>query len=151
MRRLLASTGRRIRRIFWTGVVRRRAASVGAALRVNGRSRVTPQTILGNNVNFNGLVIAGCGVVQIGNNFHSGEECVILSEIHDYNGDALPYDHNRIPRPVTIGDNVWLGRRVMVLGGVTIGDGAIIQAGSVVVSDIPRLSIAGGDPAKVFA
>jgi acetyltransferase-like isoleucine patch superfamily enzyme len=38
----------------------------------------------------------------------------------------------------------------MVLGGVTIGEGAIIQAGSVVVSDIPSLAIAGGHPARVF-
>ena len=41
--------------------------------------------------------------------------------------------------------------RVIVLGGVTIGEGAIIQAGSVVVNDIPKYAIAGGHPAKVFA
>ncbi|WP_242984146.1 hypothetical protein [Clostridium putrefaciens] len=38
----------------------------------------------------------------------------------------------------------------MVLSGITIGEGAIIQAGSVVVKDIPKCSIAGGSPAKVF-
>jgi acetyltransferase-like isoleucine patch superfamily enzyme len=45
---------------------------------------------------------------------------------------------------------VWLGSRVTILGGVTIGEGAIIQAGAVVVSDIPKYAIAGGNPAKVF-
>ena len=40
--------------------------------------------------------------------------------------------------------------RVLILGGVTIGEGAIIQAGSVVVNDIPDFKIAGGNPAKVF-
>jgi len=49
-----------------------------------------------------------------------------------------------------IEDNVWLGHRVIILGGVTIGEGAIIQAGSVVVKDIPKYAIAGGHPAKVF-
>ena len=43
-----------------------------------------------------------------------------------------------------------MGARVIVLGGVTIGEGAIIQAGSVVVKDIPKYGIAGGHPAKEF-
>jgi acetyltransferase-like isoleucine patch superfamily enzyme len=106
--------------------------------------------MLGSNVHFNGMLIFGVGSVRIGSNFHSGAECVIISEIHNYEGDALPYDTNRIPRDVEIGDNVWLGYRVMVLGGVTIGEGAIIQAGSVVVRSIPRYAIAGGHPATVF-
>ena len=49
-----------------------------------------------------------------------------------------------------IEDNVWLGQNVTILQGIKIGEGAIIQAGSVVVSDIPSCSIAGGHPAKVF-
>jgi acetyltransferase-like isoleucine patch superfamily enzyme len=111
---------------------------------------VSRTTRIGNNVHFNGMLIMGVGEVTIGDNFHSGAECVIISEIHDYEGGALPYDATRIPRPVHIGDNVWLGYRVMVLGGVTIGDGAIIQAGSVVVRSIPPHAIAGGHPANVF-
>ena len=95
--------------------------------------------------------IMGVGTVTIGDNFHSGAECVVIAEIHDYHGTALPYDAKRIPKDVHIGDNVWLGYRVMVLGGVTIGEGAIVQAGSVVVRSIPPLAIAGGDPAEVFA
>ncbi|MCQ2964441.1 MAG: acyltransferase, partial [archaeon] len=59
-------------------------------------------------------------------------------------------DKTVISKEVVIEDNVWLGNRVIVLPGVTIGEGAIIQAGSVVVSDIPKCAIAGGHPAKVF-
>jgi acetyltransferase-like isoleucine patch superfamily enzyme len=55
-----------------------------------------------------------------------------------------------IVKDVVIEDNVWLGNNVIVLPGVTIGEGAVIQAGSVVVKDIPALSVAGGHPAKVF-
>ena len=51
---------------------------------------------------------------------------------------------------MTIGDNVWLGNNVIILGGVTIGEGAIIQAGSVVCMDVPACAIAGGHPAKPF-
>jgi acetyltransferase-like isoleucine patch superfamily enzyme len=145
-RRLL----RPLRRRYYTWRVRHQAASAGEGLRVNGPSSVSRTTRIGNNVHFNGMRISGVGEVTIGDNFHSGAECVIFSEVHDYEGEALPYDATRIPRPVQIGDNVWLGQRVMVLGGVTIGDGAIIQAGSVVVRSIPPYAIAGGHPATVF-
>jgi acetyltransferase-like isoleucine patch superfamily enzyme len=65
-------------------------------------------------------------------------------------GDAIPYGNTYIREPITIEDNVWLGARVIVLGGVKIGEGAIIQAGSVVTEDVPACAIAGGHPAKVF-
>lgn len=51
--------------------------------------------------------------------------------------------------PIRIGDDVWIGRRAMVLKGVTIGDGAIIAAGAVVTKDVPAYSIAAGNPARV--
>lgn len=65
-------------------------------------------------------------------------------------GKSIPYDETTIDGDVVIEDNVWLGQNVTILQGVKIGEGAIIQAGSVVVSDIPSCSIAGGHPAKVF-
>ena len=52
-------------------------------------------------------------------------------------------------KPIIIGNNVWLGFDVVVLKGVTIGDGAIIGAKSVVTRDIPAWSIAAGNPAQV--
>lgn len=137
-------------RSYHTWRVRRQAASCGDGLRVNGASSVSRTTHLGRNVHLNGMLIMGVGTVTIGDNFHSGAECVVISEIHNYEGDALPYDATRIPKEVHIGANVWLGYRVMVLGGVSIGEGAIIQAGSVVVRSIPPYAIAGGHPAAVF-
>jgi acetyltransferase-like isoleucine patch superfamily enzyme len=71
--------------------------------------------------------------------------------VHNYDrGNAIPYDDSYEFKPIHIGENVWLGSRVIVLGGVRIEEGAIIQAGSCVVSDIPRCAIAGGHPARVF-
>jgi acetyltransferase-like isoleucine patch superfamily enzyme len=135
----------------YTYKVKRTAKSVGNNLKVNFKSNVSRNTILGNNVNFNGMSISGGGEVKIGNNFHSGTECLMITQIHNYDhGNKIPYDNTYIYKNVLIKDNVWLGSRVVILGGVTIGEGAIIQAGSVVVSDIPDYAIAGGHPAKVF-
>ena len=75
---------------------------------------------------------------------------MILTSNHDYEGEEIPYDSMDIVKDVRIGDFVWIGNRVIILPGVTIGEGAIIQAGAVVVSDIPACAIAGGNPAKVF-
>lgn len=131
--------------------VRRVAKSYGNNLKVNGDSYVTPNTTLGDNVNFNGMKIQGFGNIIIGDNFHSGIECMIITSIHNYDkGNAIPYDDTIISKDVVIEDNVWLGNRVTILPGVKIGEGAIIQAGSVVVRDIPKYAIAGGHPAEVF-
>lgn len=137
--------------IIYKILVKMRAKSVGKDLHVNGYSLVSKTTSLGENVNFNGIRISGAGNVIIGSNFHSGKGCLILSQNHNYDfGKAIPYDDSYIKKDVIIGDNVWIGDRVIILGGVTIGEGAIIQAGSVVSCSIPALSIAGGNPAKVF-
>jgi len=52
--------------------------------------------------------------------------------------------------PVTIGNNVWIGERAIVLKGVTIGDNAVIAAGSVVTKDVPENTVVGGNPARVL-
>ena len=131
--------------------VKKIAAKCGDDLKVNNLAHVTPNTFLGDNVNFNGMKIQGKGKVAIGNNFHSGIDCMIITDIHNYDeGVAIPYDKTIISKDVAIEDNVWLGNKVMILPGVTIKEGAIIQAGSVVVNDIEKYAIAGGHPAKVF-
>lgn len=136
---------------FYTLKVQRQARSYQSPLFINGRSSITKTTVLGSNVHFNGMVISGCGTVTIGDNFHSGTECQMIAQNHNYNGTKLPYDETYICKDINIEDNVWLGNRVIVLGGVTIGEGAIIQAGSVVVSDIAKYAIAGGHPCRPFA
>ena len=129
---------------------KRVAKSYGNGFKVNGESYVTPKTTLGNNVNFNGMKIQGSGNVTIGNNFHSGIECMIITSIHNYdNGKAIPYDDTIISKDVTIEDNVWLGNRVIILPGVTIGEGAVVGAGSVVTKDVPAWTVVAGNPAKV--
>ena len=53
-------------------------------------------------------------------------------------------------RPITIGDDVWIGSRVIILGGVNVGNGAVIGAGSVVTHDVPPYSVVGGNPARII-
>lgn len=138
--------------LIFTFIVRMKCKQSGVKLKVNGFSTVSKNTILGSNVNFNGMEILGGGLVTIGDNFHSGKDCLMISQNHNFNqGSKIPYDNTYILKDILIEDNVWFGDRVIVLGGVIIGEGAIIQAGSVVVKDVPRYAIAGGHPAKVFA
>jgi acetyltransferase-like isoleucine patch superfamily enzyme len=148
--KIYISMTKKYRQKKYTYKVMRVAKEYGSHLKVNGKSRVTCNTVLGENVNFNGMQIVGQGNVEIGNNFHSGTGCQMITQFHNYEGEEIPYDSTYIYRDIKIGDNVWLGNRVIILGGVTIGEGVIIQAGSVVVSDIPDCGIAGGHPAQVF-
>ena len=125
---------RRIHRTFnkkyYTWLAKKTVARYTPPLRVHGRTKLTRNTYLGKNVNFNGTAIQGNGRVTIGDNFHSGEEVLFLTQIHNYDsGDAIPYDHTVIVKDITIEDNVWLGTRVTILGGVTIGDALRGQIG----------------------
>jgi chloramphenicol O-acetyltransferase type B len=142
---------KRLRKKFYTWRARRHLGSANGPFVANGKTSLTRTTFLGSNVHFNGMEITGAGTVTIGDNFHSGPDCLLITSFHNYDsGNAIPYDHTNINKPIWIGDNVWLGSRVLILGGVKIGEGAIIQAGAVVVKSIPALAIAGGNPAMVF-
>lgn len=142
---------RRLIRLFREYRARRIVESYKGGIFIGGKTSLTSKTVLGSNVNFNGMKIRGHGRVVFGDNFHSGEECLIITSNHNFDhGEAIPYDNTSVDKDVVIGDNVWFGSRVLVLGGVTIGEGAIIQAGAVVVKDIPPLAIVGGSPAAVF-
>lgn len=141
----------RVQKYYYTKKAIRKIIYYKQVPNVNFNSSFNNNTYLGENCHFNGMEISGCGQVVIGDNFHSAAGCMMLTQNHNINGDALPYDNTYICKNINIGDNVWLGSKVIVLGGVTIGEGAVIQAGSVVVSDIPPLAIAGGHPAVVFS
>ena len=91
------------------------------------------------------------GGVSIGRYFHPARGLTIFSSNHNYRtATKIPYDENDILLPVVIRDFVWCGTNVTILPGVTIGEGAIIGAGSVVVKNVPPLAIVGGAPARVI-
>lgn len=106
---------------------------------------------VGHNCSFNGMTISGYGSVKIGNYFHSGTNVKIMLGSHDYDHDEkIPYGNMHTNREVVIDDYVWIGSDVIISGNVHVGEGAIIAIGSVVVKDVPRCAIVGGNPAKVF-
>lgn len=141
---------RKVKTIYYTTKAKLVVKEYGTRLLVNGKCQFTRQTCIGNFCNFNGLIISGAGKVTIGDYFHSGKECLIVNQNHNYEGEMIPYDHTYILKEVVIGKCVWFGHRVIVMGGVKIGDGAIIAAGSVVTKDVPKCAIVGGNPAKII-
>ncbi len=84
-----------------------------------------------------------------------GDDCFIGPNVSIYTAchSTDPIERNtrqEWARPVTIGNNVWIGGSVTILPGVTIGDNVSIGAGSVVVNDIPSNTVAVGNPCKVI-
>jgi acetyltransferase-like isoleucine patch superfamily enzyme len=94
-----------------------------------------------------GVDIAATGLVAIGADCFIGTHVSIID--NDFHGLV---DRHQTPasRPVIIGDNVWIGNRAIILPGVTIGEGAVVGAGSVVTRDVPARSVAAGNPARVI-
>lgn len=96
-------------------------------------------------------VIYGHGGVSIGKDSLIAMHCRILSSNHTIPGrDRRIRWEPDVLLPTTIGEDVWLGAGVTVLGGVTIGDGCVVGAGAVVTEDLPPYAIAVGVPAKII-
>ena len=109
-------------------------------------------TDFGKNISFGKRVFvnAGCkfqdqGGIVIGDDVLVGHNCVMATLDHDLRPD---HRADMIPSPIKIGNKVWIGANVTILGGVTIGDCAVIAAGAVVTKDVAPNTIVGGVPAK---
>lgn len=92
------------------------------------------------------------GEVVIGSNVMMGAECLIYTQNHEFSRKDVPMYHQgyKVAKRVLISDDVWIGGRVIILPGVTVGQGAIIGAGAVVTKDVPDYAIVGGNPAKII-
>lgn len=92
------------------------------------------------------------GPITIGDDVMMAPDVVIYTKNHCTARCDLPMNRQGDTRadPVVIGNDVWLGRRCMIMPGVTIGEGSIVGAGAVVTKDIPPYSVAGGIPATVI-
>ena len=109
---------------------------------------------VGSGVRFYGMTPGMFGsepwLIRLGDNVHIVSGCTFVT--HD--GGVLVLRHRvpdlEITKPISIGNNVYVGINCTILPGVTIGDNVIIGAGSVVTRDIPSNSVAAGVPAKVI-
>lgn len=102
--------------------------------------------------------------IAAGESVTIGDNCLMASKIYisdinhgDYSGifeysspDSPPDSRPLFTKPVSIGNNVWIGENVCILAGVKIGDGCIIGANSVLTKSIPDNCIAVGNPAKII-
>ena len=95
------------------------------------------------------LMVIGGGEVTIGTDCLIGPRCSIYTPNHAED-IARRLDGWELPKPVTIGNNVWIGGSVTITPGVTIGDHSIIGAGSVVTRDVPAGVVAAGNPCRVI-
>ncbi len=108
-------------------------------------------------VNFN-FTVLDCCPVTIGDNVFFGPNCSLVTPVHP----LLPGERNlraradgtwynlEYARPIVIGDDCWLASNVVVCGGVSIGRGCVIGAGSVVTRDLPAGVLAAGNPCRVI-
>lgn len=108
---------------------------------------------VGENTRIHGSCIHAYNRIIIGKNCLISANC----QIFDGHGHDLSFDDvkNRIntkggSKPIIIHDNVWICINSIILPGVTIGEGSIIAAGSVVTNDVPPFTVAGGNPAKTI-
>jgi acetyltransferase-like isoleucine patch superfamily enzyme len=154
----------------------RRANQIGARVRLRGRPAVTARgnLVIGDRVQLvstvarlelvaeagatleigeRSLINFGCSIVAlqrvtIGARSLIGPHCMIMDTgFHDVDPERRLQPP--IAQPITIGENVWLGARVIVMPGVNIGEDSVVGIGSVVTHDVPPRSVAVGVPARV--
>ena len=97
-------------------------------------------------VNF-GCTFLAIGGITVEDGAFIGPHCVLATEYHP---EDPARRHSLLTRPIVIGRNAWLGADVKVLAGVTIGENAIVAAGSVVTRDVPAGMVVAGSPARVI-
>ena len=108
---------------------------------------------VGNEVGFGSNFKTINRILVIENYLMMGEDVLFLGGGHNYKRSDIPMGHQggKEKTPLAIGNDVWIGARVIVLPGCKqIGTGVIIGAGSVVTKDIPDYAIVGGNPARVI-
>ncbi len=122
--------------LFCTGVI----AQQGTGITIGHRTGIGARAFIG-----------GQGGVTIGNDVITGPNIQIFSENHNFDDITIIIkDQGVTKQPTVIGNNCWLGGGVTILAGVTIGDGCVIAANSVVTKSVPANSVVAGVPAKII-
>lgn len=130
---------------------RRICASAGKEINVERGAIFSTKVTLGDRSGI-GLNCELHGEVHIGNDVMMAPECIFYTVGHQTSRIDIPMrlQGETSLQPIYVGNDVWFGRRVMVMPGAHIGDGCVIGAGAVVTGEIPPYSIACGVPARVI-
>jgi maltose O-acetyltransferase len=99
-------------------------------------------------VNYDAIFL-DCAAITIGDNVQIGPRTQLLTALHPVDDVEARRAGWESALPIVIGDNVWLAAGVLVCAGVTIGDDAVVGAGSVVTRDVPAGVLAAGNPCRV--
>jgi len=105
--------------------------------------------ILGNHISIREHTYIDGDYLKIGDNVMIAHSSSVITGAHVYS-DSLPMRDTLEARPIVIGNNVWIGAGVRIIGKTTIGNNIIIGANAVVTKDIPSNVISAGVPAKVI-
>ena len=129
--------------------------SIGAFSRVivsTSLNNIGNKIVIGNNVGIGEFAyLGGAGGLEIGDECIVGQYLSCHPENHNYEDLEIAIRHQGVTRKgIKIGNNCWIGSKVTILDGVSIGQGCIIAAGSVVTKSFPENSIIGGVPAKLL-
>jgi maltose O-acetyltransferase len=140
----------KLRAVYW----RAQMKSLGENSRISEYVKIlAPSNIsIGKSTHItNRVILDGRGELKIGDNVLIGFESIIITLTHKFNDpSSLIRQQGTYSKAVSIGNDVWIGTRVIILPGVNIDDGAVLGSGAVVTKDIPAYSIAAGVPAKVI-
>lgn len=112
---------------------------------------VRPNTVsIGNDVFIGKYCHLAVCDLSIGNNVMFAPNVAVVGGDHRFDivGEAIRTTGRSTEKPVVVEDDVWIGYGTIVMQGVTIGEGAVVAAGSTVVKDIPAYTIWGGSPAR---
>ena len=92
------------------------------------------------------------GGITIGDNVMMGPECIMLPHFHRNSRLDIPMCEQGFEeaKPIHIRNDIWIGTRVIIMPGVTVGDHSIIGAGAVVTKDVPEYAVVGGCPARIL-
>ncbi len=123
---------------------------VGSNINVEKGAVFSSRCTIGNN---SGIGInAKLGECHIGDNVLMGPECVILTRNHAFSKrDSLIREQGYLnEKPVYIGNDVWIGHRVIILPGVHVADGTVIGAGAIVTKNTEPYSVVVGNPAHII-
>lgn len=122
-------------------------AKIGNGVRIQGSAKVWQpwKLTIGNNSWIDGGVsLYSVDEIKIGSNAVISDGAFICTATHDISSEIFELQ----TKPVTIGDSVWVCAKATVLPGVTVGEGSVAAAGSVVAKDVEPWSVVGGNPAK---
>jgi acetyltransferase-like isoleucine patch superfamily enzyme len=122
----------------------------GAEIHIGDRCYIGKSSLVsGSSITLGDDVIISWGVTIVDHNSHSLQWRDRQSDVADWHLGKKDWS-NIDRRPIALGNKVWVGFNAIILKGVTIGEGAIVGAGSVVTKDVPAYTIVAGNPAAVI-